>query len=543
MFALLLQGGGQGQEFFPGDTRGGEDVGDLGLALGDGAGLVQGHDLGAAGGLQRGGGLEEDAVFGAHSVAHHDGHRGGQAQGAGTADDQHRDAPGQGKGQILAQQEPDQGGHHRNGDDRRDKDARHPVSDLGDGGLGGGGVADHPNDLGQGGILAHPGGLAPQKARLVDGGGRDGVAGGLVHRDALAGEGALVDGAGALQHHPVHRDVFAGPDHKLIPPADLLDGHRDLFALPQEGGGLGGQLHQALEGAGGLALAAGFQHLAHRDEGEDHGRRLKVQLHHIIHHPGGIAVDLGVGHLKDRVGAPDKGGGGPQGHQGVHVGGAVQQALETADEKLLVDDHDDAGQQQLNQGHCDVIPVEPGRQGPAPHHVSHREIHQDHQKSQRRNQPPPELGGLVVGQGVQGCIGRRGRGGPGLFGAGAVARLLDRLNDGGGGGGTLHPHGIGQQAHRTGRDPRHLADRLFNPGAACRAAHPGDVVLFHDSSLGAAAYFISRWTTRTSSSTVSYLPASRSSTTQVRMCWPSSSLQKLSRALLTADAWYRMSGQ
>ena len=41
-----------------------------------------------------------------------------------------------------------------------------PVSDLGDGGLGGGGVADHPNDLGQGGILAHPGGLAPQKARL-----------------------------------------------------------------------------------------------------------------------------------------------------------------------------------------------------------------------------------------------------------------------------------------------------------------------------------------------------------------------------------------
>ena len=47
--------------------------------------------------LQRGGGLEEDAVFGAHAVAHHDGHRRGQAQGAGAADDQHGDAPGQGE--------------------------------------------------------------------------------------------------------------------------------------------------------------------------------------------------------------------------------------------------------------------------------------------------------------------------------------------------------------------------------------------------------------------------------------------------------------
>ena len=45
------------------------------------------------------------------------------------------------------------------------------VNDLGDGGLGGGGVADHPDDLRQSGIFAHAGGLAPQKARLVGGGG------------------------------------------------------------------------------------------------------------------------------------------------------------------------------------------------------------------------------------------------------------------------------------------------------------------------------------------------------------------------------------
>ena len=98
--------------------------------------LSRAHDLGAAGRASReAAGLEEDAVFWrplrcptmmATGVA--------RPRAQGQLDDQHRDAPGQGKGQILAQQEPDQGGHHRNGDDRRDKDARHPVSDLGDGG-------------------------------------------------------------------------------------------------------------------------------------------------------------------------------------------------------------------------------------------------------------------------------------------------------------------------------------------------------------------------------------------------------------------------
>ena len=91
-----------------------------------------------------------------------------------------------------------------------------------------------------------------------------------------------------------------------------------------------------------------------------------------------------------------------------------------------------------------------------------------------------------------------------------------------------------------------LTEQAVTPGTlptafstrALQAAQLIPVMLYCSivSSRRAAAYFISRWITRTSSSTVSYLPASRSSTTQVRMCWASNSLEKLSRALLTADA-------
>jgi ethanolamine utilization protein EutS len=62
--------------------------------------------------------------------------------------------------------------------------------------------------------------------------------------------------------------------------------------------------------------------------------------------------------------------------------GAVEQALEAADEELLVDDHHDARQQQLNQTHGNVVAVEPVGERPAPHHVAHREVHQHRQKDQ-----------------------------------------------------------------------------------------------------------------------------------------------------------------
>ena len=105
--------GGQRQQLALGHALRGEDVGDLGLTAGDGAGLIQRHDLGTASSFQRSGRLEEDAVLGTQAVAHHDGHRGGKAQRAGAADDQDGNAAGQRIAQLMAQQQPDDGGDAR----------------------------------------------------------------------------------------------------------------------------------------------------------------------------------------------------------------------------------------------------------------------------------------------------------------------------------------------------------------------------------------------------------------------------------------------
>ena len=89
VLAAALQRGCQCEQFGLGHARSGQQVGDSGLAAGDGAGLVQCHDAGTPGLLQRRSGLEQDAVFRTQAVAHHDSHRRCKSQRTGAADDQH----------------------------------------------------------------------------------------------------------------------------------------------------------------------------------------------------------------------------------------------------------------------------------------------------------------------------------------------------------------------------------------------------------------------------------------------------------------------
>ena len=283
VLAAALQRGSQREQLGFGHVRSGQKVGDSGLAAGDSAGLVQRYDAGTASFFQRRSGLEQDAVLRTKAVAHHNSHRRCQTQRTGAADDQHRDAPRQRVAHIPPQQQPDKGGDHRNADDRRHEKAGYGICDLCNGGFSGGGIADHADDLRQRGVLAHAGGAALQITGLVGGGGAYFITHGLVHRDAFAGQGTLVHGTAALQHNAVHRDVLARAHHKDVLFLHLLNGHSHLCAVPQQGGGLGGKLHQALECIGGLALGARFQHLAHGDKGQNHGGRLKIELHHVVH--------------------------------------------------------------------------------------------------------------------------------------------------------------------------------------------------------------------------------------------------------------------
>ena len=108
-----------------------DEIGDLGRALGDGAGLVQHHGVHQVSGLQGLAGFDQDAVFCAFPRPHHDGSGCCQAQCAGTGNHQDRNADGDGKGCAVSKDQPDQRRYQGDSDDDGDKNAADPVRQLG----------------------------------------------------------------------------------------------------------------------------------------------------------------------------------------------------------------------------------------------------------------------------------------------------------------------------------------------------------------------------------------------------------------------------
>ena len=437
-----------------------------------------------AGLLQTDGGLEQDPVLCADAVADHDGHRSRQTQGAGAGDDQHRDPALQSIGERPTKQDPDRRGNHGNGDHGRNEDAGDLVRQLGDRGLGRGGVRDHLNDPAQRRVLAHAGRTGAEIAGLVHRRGGNRIAHGLVHGDGFSGQAGLVDRRAALQNHAVHRDALARPDHEDVARLDLLDGNRDLLPVPEQDGGLGLELHQTLEGVRRPALGAGLQQLADRDQGQDHSRGFKIELSGVGVQGRKISVRLSPRHAKEDVDRPDEGGGGAETDQGVHIRRPVKQRLRAGDKELLVDNHYDGGQQKLNQPDGNVISVKEGWQGPAPHVMPHRDVHQNQQEAQRPEQAAQELRALAVCQRI---LGRDGCSRFRPAERGSVARLSDGGYDCFRTCAALHAHRVGQQTDRAGRDARHLFHGVFHAGGAGRAAHAGYVILFHPSCLISSA--------------------------------------------------------
>ena len=335
----------------------------------------------------------------------------------------------------------------------------------------------------------------------------------FVGRDALAGERRLVDRARAVEHHTVDRDALPRPHEKHVAQAHLLDRHGQLRAAALHGRGLGRELQEAAQRVGRLALGARLERLADGNEREDHGGGLKVKIMHIAHDGLRIAAHLRARHGKERIRAVDKRRRRAERHERVHVRHAVPERLVAADEKLLVDDHDDHRQQQLCQAHGNMVTVIKARQRPAPHHVPHGKIHQDEQKAQRPAEPAPQSRRLVVGERV--AVGRGGRL-PALNGR-AVARSLHRVDDRLIRRRALHAHGVRQQADRACRHARHVRHRLFHARRAGGTTHTGDIKLFQDRPSFGNAHFMSFCSVATSSSITSSLPPRMSSTTQVRM--------------------------
>ena len=332
--------------------------------------------------------------------------------------------------------------------------------------------------MGQSGVLPHPAGLKGKIARLVDGGGGHLVPRALVHGEGLAGEGRLVHGGGSLQDHAVHGNGLAGPDHHPLPHPDFLHGDLQFHSVPQDRGRLGGQIHQAGNGLGGLALGPGLQEFTQRDEGQDHPGRLEVQVHVVLGHPRHIAVAQAPAHLVDGKDTVDDGGGGAHGNERIHIGRAMQQRLDSYLIIFIVKIHDGQRQQQLGQpeGHGVLVPQQKGGQG-RPHHVAHGDIKQGDQKDKGPDQPALH-GGQLLGHGIVAGLDRRFVSPAALGQRGPVARIHHRFDNVVCGQNVLvvlNRHGVGHQTHIGGLDPLQLADGLLHMGRAGGTGHACNV--------------------------------------------------------------------
>ena len=190
-----------------------------------------------------------------------------------------------------------------------------------------------------------------------------------------------------------------------------------------------------------------------------------------------VSPHLRAGHGKEGIGAVYKRSARAERNKRIHVRRAAPQALESADKEVLIDDHDRGRKQQLRKAHRDVVPRKECRQRPAPHHVSHGNIHEREQESDRQKQSAFETRRIVILERRLRLALRLRGDAPALF-ACTVPRTFHRGNHGIGSGVAFHAHRVCQQTHGAGRNARHSRNRLFDPCRAGGAAHAGHIVLF-----------------------------------------------------------------
>ena len=385
MLARALQRGGQlEQRLFAHGGRavgahGNHNVGHGRLAAGDGAGLIEHHGAHVAQILQRLGALKQNAHLGALAGAHHNGDGRGQAECARAADHQHGHGGGERLVYAAGQRHPYRKGHGRDHEHHGHKHAGDLVGQAGDGRLGGVGVLDELDDFGKRRVGAHACGTEGKRTGAVDGGGVDGVAGGLFHGDGLAGERTLVHGRRALEYHAVDGDRLAGAHAQDLAGKDTVDVHRGLGAvIGNDGRGLGRQVDERLDGAAGLGLAARLEVFAHGDERQNRARALKIEVVHARHHglvdlPGGQLV----GHDKHGIERPGDGSGGAHGNKGVHGGRAVRERFKPVDKVRVVDIDDGDKQDELGEGERHAVGMVGENAGQRPaKHVPHAYVEQ-----------------------------------------------------------------------------------------------------------------------------------------------------------------------
>ena len=302
------------------------DGGDLEHALGQGAGLVKHHALHPGQRLQIVGALDEDALLAGAADT------GEEAQG--DADYQRAGAAGNKECQgavdpplpltVHAARQPD----HRRQDGQRQSavthsggvDAGEPGDKVLGAGLAGAGVFHQLQDLGHGGFAELLGGADLQQAGHVDAAADDLVALLGVTRQALAGEGAGVQGGAALRDDAVDGNLLAGLHHDDGADGHLIGIYLHQLAVLLDIGVVGADVHQ---GADVLAALA-------------HGVALEQFTDLVEQHDGdGLIVVAAL-----FIDGQSEGADGGHGHQKVLVEhAAVEDTLSGLLHNVAADDH------------------------------------------------------------------------------------------------------------------------------------------------------------------------------------------------------------
>ena len=284
-----------------------------------------------------------------HPGAGHEGGGGGQSQGTGAGDDQHRYGREQTGLQGVAAQQPAEQGDQSQAHHHRHEHPADAIHQLLDGRLGGLGVFHQADDAGQHRLATQGGDLDLQIALAVDGAPHHLVTGALGDRAAFAGEQGFVHLAFALQDAAVGGDALARAQLQAVAQAQAIQG--DLFFLAgriQAPGAFRAQGFQGAQGRAGAALGAGLQVFAQAHQGDDHGRRLEIEMGAVLDQP--------------EIEAQAIGGAGAQGDQHIHVAAAGAQGMPgTAIEARADDELHRRRQQELQPGGRHQVPAE-GRQ-------------------------------------------------------------------------------------------------------------------------------------------------------------------------------------
>ena len=248
----------------------GVDGGDVEDALGQGARLVEHHDLRFGQHLQVVASLHQNTGPGGAADAAEEGEGHRDHQGAGTGHHQEVEGPLDG---VQPAHLSEQGREEGQGHGGQHHDGGIPPGKAGNEmlrlGLSAAGVLHQVQNSGDGGLLKGPGDLDLQQAGQVDAAGDHVVAGLDLPGEGLAGESGGIQGGAALQHHAVQGDALSGLDNDGVSHCHLLRVHLLQTILRLDVGVVGADVHEGGDGSPGPIHRVALEQLAHLIEQHD----------------------------------------------------------------------------------------------------------------------------------------------------------------------------------------------------------------------------------------------------------------------------------